>query len=291
MMRSSKIETPESSGADTPTSPEEAIALFEGVLQTNPEDQGALAALATAYGQAGDALRARVTLLRLAKVLVAKKDSTSAKDAIEALRPLAADDFDALEALNALETLVKENPPVSAAASSSARVAAAVTPLPSGVALGRIILDREMRLAWDLLEAKEINQDEYATAIDDLTVQTADSRGNRTVSLLHALVDRAVPGFDRIVRYLTSRGKCPYVDLNSFDVVDVSLNGLPKEYLIRQGAIVFETCGDELLVGLLNPVDSKLKSDIESRLARPCHFYFVTPESFDAAWAKRLSAS
>lgn len=269
---------------------DEAIALFEGVLQTTPDDQGALAALAAAYEQAGNTLRARVTLLRLAKVLVAKRDAAGAAGAIEALRPLATDDFDALEALNALEALVKEHPGATASGSASSRVIAAATPVPSGVALGRIVLDREMRLAWDLLEAKEINQDEYATAIDDLTVQTADSRGARTVSLLHALVDRSVPGFDRIVRYLSSRGKCPYIDLNAFEVVDVPLHGLPAEYLIRQGAIVFDTCGEELLVALLNPVDAKLRSDIERRLGRPCHFYFATSESFDAAWAKRISS-
>ena len=287
MMSSPTNEIPTTANTGTPPSPEEAIALFEGVLQTTPDDQGALAALAAAYEQKGNTLRARVTLIRLAKVLIDKKDVSGAKSTIEALRPLATDDFDALEALNALQTLVKENP---VGAGGRSGIGLATTPVPSGVALGRIVLDREMRLAWDLLEAKEINQDEYATAIDDLTVQTSDSRTSRTVSLLHALVDRSVPGFDRIVRYLSSRGKCPYLDLNAFDVVKIPLNGLPPEYLMRQGAIVFESCGEELLVGILNPVDQKLRTDLESRLGRPCHFYFVTPESFDAAWAKRIAS-
>lgn len=274
-----------------PSSPEEAVALYEGILQSNPEDTAALEALAAAYDQTGNILRARSTLLRLADVLVKTKDSAGAVGAIESLRPLAMADFDALEALNSLEALVAEKPPseaeLAARAASSHRSSAAVEAPPSGVALDKQILDREMRLAWDLLQAKEINQDEYATAIDDLTSQLSSGDGSRTISLLHALVDRNVPGFERIYRYILSHGNCPYVSLASFDARDISLGSVPPEYLRRQGAFAFESLEGELLIALLNPVDPTLRKDLEHYLGVPCYFYATKPDEFDAAWSAR----
>lgn len=274
-----------------PSSPEEAIALYEGILQSNPDDTAALEALAAAYDQTGNILRARSTLLRLADVLVKTQDSAGAVGAIESLRPLAMADFDALEALNSLEALVAEKPPseaeLAARAASSHASSSAIEAPPSGVALDKQILDREMRLAWDLLQAKEINQDEYATAIDDLTSQLSSGDDTRTISLLHALVDRNVPGFERIYRYVLSHGNCPYVSLASFDARDISLGNVPPQYLRRQGAFAFESLENELLIALLNPVDPTLRKDLEHYLGVPCHFYATKPDEFDAAWSAR----
>ncbi len=274
-----------------PSSPEEAVALYEGILQSNPDDTAALEALAAAYDQTGNILRARSTLLRLADVLVKTKDSAGAVSAIESLRPLAMADFDALEALNSLEALVAEKPPseaeLAARAARSHASSATIEAPPSGVALDKQILDREMRLAWDLLQAKEINQDEYATAIDDLTSQLSSGDETRTISLLHALVDRNVPGFERIYRFILSHGNCPYVSLASFDARDISLGNVPPLYLRRQGAFAFESLENELLIALLNPVDPTLRKDLEHYLGVPCHFYATKPDEFDAAWSSR----
>ena len=262
---------------------EESISLYEHLLESSPNDSAALEALAAAYEQAGNTLRARATLIRLSRVLIAKRDSVAAARAVEMLRPHAEADFDALEALTSLEILVKESPAAGEDASSAPSPAA--EPPPSGVILDKIILNREMGLAWDLCSDGRLKQDEYSQIIEDLTVQIAESRGT-AISVLHAVVDRQIPGFDGLLQHLSEKSRCPFIDLSTFDFQPPSLNGIPKSYLIRQGAIVFDEVGGELLVGILNPVDQVLKNDLRHYLGVPCHFYLVAPEAFDRAWEK-----
>ena len=262
---------------------EESISLYEHLLESSPNDSAALEALAAAYEQAGNTLRARATLIRLSRVLIAKRDTVAAARAVEMLRPHAEADFDALEALTSLEILVKEKP-ASEDGSSSAPLPAAEPP-PSGVILDKIILNREMGLAWDLCADGRLKQEEYSQIIEDLTVQIAESRGT-AISVLHAVVDRQIPGFDGLMQHLSEKSRCPFIDLAVFEPQPQSLNGVPKSYLVRQGAIVFDEVGGEFLVGLLNPVDQVLRNDIRHYLGVPCHFYLVAPEAFDKAWEK-----
>ncbi len=271
----------------TNPSAEETISLYEHLLESSPNDASALEALATAYEQAGNTLRARATLIRLSRVLVSKRDLASAPGIIEKLRPHAEADFDSLEALASLVTLGRETPDeeVSAAAPSPA-----AEPPPSGAILDQIILNREMSLAWDLRSAGLLKDDEYSQIIDDLSVQTAESRvaelRKSAISVLHAALDRSIPGFDGIVQHLAEKSRRPFLDLNAFEPQAVDLHGVPKSYILRQGAIVFDEVGGEFLVGLLNPVDETLRKDLRHYLGVPCHFYLVAPEAFDKAWEK-----
>ena len=256
----------------TNPSAEESISLYEHLLESSPNDASALEALATAYEQAGNTLRARATLIRLSRVLISKRDRNAAAGIIEKLRPHAEADFDALEALASLETLVRETP--EDAASSAAPAPAA----------------EQMSLAWDLRSAGLLKDDEYSQIIDDLSVQIAESRvaeeHKAAISVLHAALDRSVPGFDGIVQHLAEKSRRPFLDLNAFEPQAVDLHGVPKSYLRRQGAIVFDEVGGEFLVGILNPVDETLRKDLGHYLGVPCHFYLVAPEAFDKAWEK-----
>ncbi len=270
-------------------SAEEAISLYENLLESSPNDAAALKELAIAYGQTGNTLRARATLIRLARVLVEKRDSASASGVIEMLRPHADADFDALEALSSLEALVREGRD-SAAVAPAAEPAPVLEPPPSGAILDQGILNREMSLAWDLRSAGLLKDEEYSQIIDDLSVQIAESRVAESrksgISVLHAALDRSIPGFDGIVQHLAEKSHCPFLDLNTFELQQVDLHGVPNSYLLRQGAIVFDEVGGEFLVGLLNPVDEVLKKDLRHYLGVPCHFYLVAPEAFDKAWGK-----
>lgn len=284
-------------------SPEETISLFEGILQSSPDDQMALEALAAAYQQAGNELRARSTLLRLANVILVRRDAAGAANAIEMLRPLAQSDFDALESMTALEALVKGQAvpgsvPGAKAPGFKFRRGAAAAPAvpssepPSGIALNKQILKREMQLAWDLLEAGEINQDEYSQLLDDVTQQINGANNNRTISLLHSIVDRNIPGYDHIMEFVKKRGNCPYISLSSFDPQKCDLHGVPPNYLLRQGALPFDSIDGELLIAVLNPGDSALQEDLRKYFGVPCHFYFVSPEEYDLALVKaNLSGS
>ena len=266
---------------------EEAIALFEGILQSTPEDQVALEALSLAYEQTGNLPLARATLLRLAGVIIRKRAPESAPDVIRRLKPYSENDFDALEALRSLETLASEPPAGATAAPVPAPARALPAVLRSGVALRRQVLRREMDLAWKLLEAKELTQDEYASLVGDLSRLIADER-QTTLSLLHVLADRAFPGLDRILRHIAKTGKTPFLALENFEIQQVDLGSVPLDYLLRQGALPFESMGGERLIALLNPLDAELQRDLAALLDRRCHFYLVTAEAFDAA-ARKLA--
>ena len=268
-------------------SAEETISLYEHLLESSPNDASALEALAAAYEQAGNTLRARATLIRLSRVLVSKRDLASAPAIIEKLRPHAEADFDALEALASLETLVRETPEDTLPAGAAAPVA---EPPPSGAILDQLILNREMSLAWDLRSAGLLKDEEYSQIIDDLSVQIAEARvaasHKSAISALHAALDRSIPGFDGILQHLVEKSRIPFLDLNAFEPQQIDLRGVPPSYLLRQGAIAFDDVGGELLVGILNPVDETLRKDIRHYLGVPCHFYLVAPEAFDKAWEK-----
>jgi tetratricopeptide (TPR) repeat protein len=263
---------------------EESISLYEHLLESSPNDSAALEALATAYEKAGNTLRARATLIRLSRVLINKRDTIAAARVIEMLRPHAEADFDALEALTSLDIFVKENPDA-ADGGAGAAPAPATEPPPSGVILDKIILNREMALAWDLCSAGRLKQEEYSQIIEDLTVQIAESRGT-AISVLHSVVDRQIPGFDGLMQHLSEKSRRPFIDLSAFEPQPQDLHGVPKSYLMRQGAIAFAEVGGELLIGLLNPVDETLRKDLRHYLGVPCHFYLVAPEAFDKAWEK-----
>ena len=116
-------------------SAEETISLYEHLLESSPNDASALEALATAYEQAGNTLRARATLIRLSRVLISKRDRNAAAGIIEKLRPHAEADFDALEALASLETLVRETPE-DAASSAAAPISASSSGCASAASSG-----------------------------------------------------------------------------------------------------------------------------------------------------------
>jgi hypothetical protein len=262
---------------------EEAIVLFEGILQASPEDQVALEALSLAYEQTGNHPLARATLIRLAHVIVGKQAYEAAAAVITRLKPLAEDDFDALEALRSLEAL--EGGARAVAVSSPSDTAKPI--LRSGVALRRQVLRREMDLAWNLLEANELTQEEYASVVEDLSRLTTSER-HVTISLLHILSDRDFLGIDRVLHHLVQASQTPFLALESFTPQPVELGELSLEYLLRLGALPFAEMQGEPLVALLNPLDRALQGEIGALLGRTCHFYLVKAEAFDAAVSKLM---
>jgi hypothetical protein len=285
--------------SDTPTQAEfasdgkpiaEAIAFFDGILQSMPDDRVALEALSLACEQAGDIPRARAALIRLAQLVVRKGEREHAVAVARRLERYVAEDFDALEALRSIETLLAAEPEEAAAPLSPPRSEqdAAAAPL-SDVALLRQVLSREMDLAWELLQGQQLNQEEYAALVEDLTRLSADER-HHTVSLLHALADRGLPGFDRVLLYLAKRSGRPVIALSAFEPQRQVCATLPLAYAMRQGALPFDTIGEDLMVAVLNPLDAGLPTELERRLGHKCHCYLVTPADFDALCEKLRAA-
>lgn len=259
----------------------EAVQLFEGILLTMPEDRTALEALALAYEQLDNPIRARSCVVRLAKVLIREDDATAVERLTSRLRAYANDDIDALEALRDVERFLEQTSGRKAAGAGAA--APVVTPKPvDDVTLRRQILRREMALAWDLMQAGELTRDEYADVVHDLTDLSSDER-IKTISTLSDIFDRDLPSAERVLLHLSARSRCPILPLAAFEPQRAAYGKLPLDFIVRQGVLPFDKLGDDLLVALLNPLDPDLQRTVRERCGANCHFFMTAPASFEKA--------
>jgi hypothetical protein len=267
----------------------EAIALFEGILQTAPDDRVALEALAVAYERNGDVLRSRAMLVRLARVLVRRREREAAAALARRLESFVADDFDALEALRSIETMLAAESDAPHAAPSPPPPPA-IAPFLRGVALRRQVLSRELGLAWELLQAGELSQDEYAAVVEELSRRSGDDR-HTIISFLHVLADIRPAMLERFLLAVARRRRCPVIALAGFEPQPDALAGMPPAYAAGSGTLPFDKIGDELMVAVLNPPDDERRRELEAQLGRRCHFFLARPDDFDAACARLQAAA
>ena len=253
-----------------------ALQTFERILEIMPDDRGALEAAimaAQACEESDVALRHR---LHLAEILVAEGDLEALMEHADVLRaspdPRAAAWVESFESGQAFR-------PVAAPSDSAAS--------PVSVRMDFNIAD-EIELAWKLYDHREINQEEYAGLVKDLTEMSA-SHNSGTVSVLHALEAGHHKSQDRILSFLAQEAEetgTPYVSLNCFAMRSELLNLLPDPFMVNRGAIVFELLGKERLVAVLNPFNLALRADVQQLCGHPCHFYLARASEFDAALAR-----
>jgi tetratricopeptide (TPR) repeat protein len=252
-----------------------AIAAFEQILEAMPEDRASLETLSHAYGQIGDQAKAYEYLLRLGRVLVADGDQESALELLGRLRELSGNDA---EGIALLATIEKMGPAPEALPEQGAPQ---VEPTDTAVRMAPN-MSEELAFTWNLLQASEVTQEEYASVVQDLTeMSTADTTA--TVSVLHALEARGFKGVDRVVAYVSQDCGVPYIALDSFDIPREAGSLLPLDFVVRRGALVFDFLGPHALAVLMNPYDNGLRKDIETLAQRPCHFYITHAAAFDRA--------
>jgi hypothetical protein len=259
-----------------------AIAAFEQIVETIPNDRVSLEALSHAYGQVGDLSRAREYLTRLVNVVIEEKD----RDAVEMLRdrmvalessdPLARATLSRMDAfLEAVDgdvrhfDLASESPenPAAAKADEAEWRSSHVT--------------SELSFAWILFQAGELTQEDYAMVAQDLSAISTNA-SLVTVSVLHALHDRGGRSMDRILAYSARDSGVPMIPLSLFDVQDQVFQLLAREFIIRFGVMPFEMMGNDVLVVLLNPYNKQLRDKVEAMIGRRCHFFITSPSEFDA---------
>jgi len=261
-----------------------AIAAFEQIVETIPDDRVSLEALSHAYEQVGDLSRSRDYLIKLVNVVIAENDREAAELLRERLAQHASDPIihRAGERLEALLTSGKstrefeispeeehiENRKTAETERRSSHVAA------------------ELSFAWTLFEAKQLNQEEYAQIAQDLS-EISSSHTPVTLSVLHVLHDRANRNLDTIITYAARDSGTPIVPLALFDVQDFSFDLLSREFIVPYGAIVFDLMGKDALVAILNPYNKALRTQVEQLTGKRCHFFLTTPVDFDATLEKR----
>jgi tetratricopeptide (TPR) repeat protein len=252
----------------------DAIAAFEQILQTIPDDRTAVDALATAYEQLGDLARAGEYLARLARMVVAEADHAAAPGVLERIKKFRDASKEIQEAAAQLEALmltVQETPNVTPVAKAA--------PASAGL---RTILTEEMDLAWALQEGGQLSQDEYAMVIQDLT-DLSSMEGAVHISTLHVVAARFPAKLNDMLVFVAGKAGVPIIPLPLFDSQPEALSPLPIEYMVRRGVIPFERMGNELLVAVLNPLGRGLKQEVEALAGQKIHLNLVSPADFDSA--------
>jgi hypothetical protein len=266
-----------------------AILACEQILEAMPTDRRSLSTLTYAYAKIGDQVRAKEYMLRLADAVIEDEDAKMALELLPKMRAIAPDEEvkDRLVKLSALrpedggevfeimdDTLEADEPAPDKPAAPSPEASAA-----------RVVvnLTGELAFAWKLQEAEELTKDEYSSVVQDLTDLSSGGDATVTISVLHVLSDRGFKNLERVLTTAARDSGMANIVLTSFQLVDEAAELLPREFMVRRGAIPYEFLGDHVLVGILNPYDADLQRDVESQLGRTCHFYLVSPADFDAA--------
>lgn len=246
-----------------------AIVAFEQILDAEPNDRLALETLSDAYERIGDRAKALLYLGRLGDVVANDGDAAAAQLIIHKIKTLG-NATDHQQVLRRLGEVISST----AAPPGTERAAAAQT--------GRRAHDitREVSLAWDLLQAEEISQEDYAVVVQDLSENSTKTL-DVPVTVLHALQDRNFTHLERVLAYLARTSGKPLISLAHFDIQLDLVNLLPKDYTSHRGAIVFEKIGGDLLVAVLNPFDTELQEDVRRATDRRCHFCLTSAADYD----------
>ncbi|MDP6491088.1 MAG: hypothetical protein QGH42_09115 [Kiritimatiellia bacterium] len=251
-----------------------AIGAFEQILEAMPDDRASLETLSHAYSQIGDHAKAYEYLLRLGRVLVAEGDQAAALGLVDRLREVSGGDAEGIKLIGEIEDMAA--PPMPTAAPSPA-VAAAPAPANTSPSISD-----ELAFTWNLLQAGELNQEEYASVVQDLT-EMSGSESSVSVSVLHALEARGFKGLDRVLVYVAQECSTPYISLDSLAITDEAGALLPLEFVVRRGALVFDFVGSHALAVVMNPCDQDLRKEVERLVGKPCHYYVTHASEFDRA--------
>lgn len=261
-----------------------AIAAFEQIVGTIPNDRISLEALSHAYEQVGDLARSRDYLVRLANVVVDEKDRDAAELLRERLVRYAASDEKVKHAEARIEAYLASGQPEAKVIALDEAVTAAVESRKAAAEPDRSTshVASELSFAWTLFQAGELSQEEYATVAQDLSEASASDR-NVTVSVLHVLHDRGNRNMEQIVAFAARETGTPMIPLSLFDPQGAAVKLMPMDFMVKHGVIAFELMGHDVLVAVLNPYNKAMRRKIETIVGQTCHFFLTMPEDFDAA--------
>jgi len=248
-----------------------AIAAFEEILAAIPDDRTALETLYDAYDHIGDKTRALEYLVRLSNQICDERDEGSLPWVFDILHRMAGNDESAAAAIKRIESLADEMG----------------MPSPSdivpsqGASQKNVDVSSEMSLAWLLMKAEKVSEDEYSMLVSDVT-ENSTKNIDVPVSILHVMQDRAFTNIPSVMAFMSRDSTLPVIQLTDFDLDRTAYSTLPGEFSYAKGAIAFSQLGKDLLVALLNPYNEELKKEIIEACKRTCHFYLVSAEEYDA---------
>ena len=261
----------------------EGIAYFEQMLQAMPEDRTTLEFLSVAYAQAGNKEKCRDSLVTLAKVLVKEGDLESASRIAERL-----DEFD--------DDLAKMTALKVRAAAAPAPVLTPETPTAETMAADSTVLAiregkaAESALVTHLLSRRSIDE-KTADSIMQHLEGLPESSIPFLVSALAFLEKEDSALAETCASHLADSTGCPPVPLASFEIGESLRKAIPEPLMRVRGAIPFGELGDVLLVAVPNPLDDKLRRQVEEAAGRHCRFFLSPPGSEDPVLERLFSAA
>lgn len=269
---------------------QETISMFEQILEVMPDDEMALRTLYDTYIMTGQREKAFQMLLRLGGLALNEKDDETAT--------FFRSQYAEFEDLATPENQKFHDELLQAFADQSDTMAPGgfgfggdddgINPLAawtSEVLPAGEQKDAELTLAWKLFKADLLSQDDYSMVLQDLT-DMSSKKLDVPASVLHVLHDRGYSRFSSIIGYLVRETATPFISLVHFDVQESVYNAIPMDYMRHRGAICFQQIDNELVVGLLNPLDKALREQLRMITGKKCHFYLVVPEEYDALLSK-----
>ena len=258
-----------------------AIAAFEQIVETIPDDRVSLEALSHAYEQVGDLSRAREYLSRLVNVVIEDQDRETAELLRERLVHFSISEPLAREILARVDAFL--------ATGMEKAKEFDLSPKPDDKALSQAEeserrsshVASELSFAWTLFQAGELNQEEYAAVAQDLSAASSGNAALATVSVLHALHDRGSRSLERVIAFAAKDTGVPIVPLALFEVQDSVFGLIPRDFMIRYGVMPFEMMGQDVLVVVLNPYNKSIREKVASLTGRRCHYFMTLPADFD----------
>ncbi len=256
-----------------------AIAAFEQIVEAMPNDRASLEALAHAYEQIGDHVKAKDYTIRLCNVVLDEPDIQAALELRDKLVQYAKEDTRAAEIVERIDGTSRQAAVVD---TSGIGIAGQVEAAACNGLLKGFDMSDEMSFAWNLMEAKKIPEEDYSSIVQDLT-EMSSGQNEGTVSVLHVLEARGSKNLDKIMTFVSKDCKTPFISLSGFDLQADTIMLLPPDVMMRRGVLVFDLIGKDALVVIMNPYNKKLQKDLSTALGRKCHFFACMPSEFDQA--------
>lgn len=255
-----------------------AVAALEQIVEAMPDDHSSLAALVEAYEEVGDHTRSLEHALRLGELLLRQGELAAASELAERLSSRGHESEDLARFLARVEQTAAGGAPQGKGGAAAAE---------DGELAARMVFNMadELSLAWELMEAELLTEEEYSGVVQDLAEMSV-AEALATSSVLHVLEARSFKRIDRVVEYLTGRYGTPVVSLSSFDLQPAATSLLPIEFATRRGALAFDSIGGDALVVVMNPSCDRLREDVRAIAKRDCHFFLALPGDFDKALHK-----
>lgn len=251
-----------------------AIDAFEQILQAMPDDRTALETLYEAYDHIGEKSKALDCLINLGSQVCEEEDTAAAGWVYHALSEQGVDTSAVRRVTTDLEAMMESRGLPSPALSPG-------RPRQSGAAGKGVDVSAELEMAWALVQAGNLGQDEYSQVVKDLT-ENSTKTVSVPVSVLHVLHDRTSKSLGGVLTYLSRSSGMPFVNLSMYEINPDNFSLLSSEFTDRKGAVVFERIGEEPLVAILNPFHDGLKKQVEEALRTRCHFYLTEAHEYDS---------